>query len=94
MNRRFTPRQARAIDALMPGQWVKREAMDLSIGSSNAPDVILNLRRKLGDDAIETQMVDGTDRDGQPIKYGRYRLTPAGRKQLHELAANDEKAGE
>lgn len=90
---RLTPREARAIDALMPGQWVEREALDLRAGSSNAPDIVFNLRSKLGEDGIETQLVHGFNRDGDPVRYGRYRLTPAGRERLRGMASNDDQGG-
>lgn len=87
---RLSPRQSRVINALRPGQWVKRETMDRIAGSSNAPDVIHRLRHKLGDDAIEMRLVDGIDRDGKPCKTGCYRLTAAGLERLRAQAANDD----
>lgn len=87
---RLSPRQSRVVDALRPGQWVKREAMDRIAGSSNSPDVIYRLRHKLGDDAIEMELVDGIDQDGLPCRTGRYRLTAVGRERLLAQAANDD----
>lgn len=85
MTARLSPRQARAIDALLPGHWISREQMDRLTGASNAPDVVAKLRGKLGHDAIDTELIDGTDRDGRPCRTGRYRLTEPGRVRAVEL---------
>lgn len=82
---KLSPRQARAIDALLPGHWISREQMDRLTGASNAPDVVAKLRGKLGHDAIDTELIDGTDRDGRPCRTGRYRLTEPGRVRAVEL---------
>lgn len=74
----FTPRQARALALLGSGHWVTRETFDREAGASNGPDLIQQLRRKLGHDAIETQHFDALDRDGKPCRPGRYRLTEKG----------------
>lgn len=86
-NPTFTPRQARALAVLLPGQWIARETMDRATGASNAPDVIHQLRRKLGYDAIEMERLDATDRDGKPCRPGRYRLTQQGRERLAQINA-------
>lgn len=78
----FTPRQTRALALLAPGHWVTREQLDRGAGASNSPDLIQQLRRKLGDDAIETQHFDALDRDGKPCRPGQYRLTHKGRERL------------
>ena len=85
MTARLSPRQARVITALMPGAWITREALDRIAGASNAPDVVLKLRGKLGHDAIDTELTDGTDRDGRPCRTGRYRMTEPGRVRAAEL---------
>ena len=82
---KLSPRQARVIRALMPGAWITREALDRIAGASNAPDVIMKLRGKLGHDAIDTERIDGTDRDGRPCRPGRYRMTDPGRVRAVEL---------
>ena len=82
---KLSPRQARVIRALMPGAWITREALDRIAGASNAPDVIMKLRNKLGHDAIDTERIDGTDRDGRPCRTGRYRMTDPGRVRAVEL---------
>lgn len=86
----LTPRQSRALALLMPGHWVARETFDREVGASNGPDLIQQLRRKLGNGAIETQHFDVIDRDGKPCRPGRYRLTSEGRERLafmREVAA-------
>jgi hypothetical protein len=82
--KQLTPRQQRAIDALAQSQdWLPREAIDRIAGSSNGPQVIMELRRKVtGDDGIEMERVEMTDRDGRSCRPGRYRLTPQGRSRL------------
>lgn len=82
---RLSPRQARVLDALRPGHWVDREPLDRIAGSSNSPDVVWKLRHKFGQDAIDMELVDGTDRDGKPCRTGRYRLTEQGRTRLIQL---------
>ena len=78
----FTSRQARALHLLKPGHWVTREQLDQGAGASNSPDLIQQLRRKLGYDAIETGHFDALDQDGKPCRPGRYRLTEKGRERL------------
>lgn len=76
-----SPRQRRVLRALLassPG-WVSREQLDRIAGSSNSPDVVMRLRGKLGQDAIEMKQVEATDRDGCACKPGRYRLSDQGR---------------
>lgn len=84
---RLSPRQARVLDALRPGHWVDREPLDRIAGSSNSPDVISKLRRKFGQDSIDMELIDGTDRDGRPCRTGRYRLTDKGRERLAQITA-------
>lgn len=85
-NRPLTPRQKRALDALMPGDLVAREAMDRIVGASNSPHTIMELRRLgLGDDGIETIREEVKDRDGRSTRPGRFRLTAVGRQRAIEL---------
>ena len=84
---RLSPRQARVLDALRPGHWVDREPLDRIAGSSNSPDVIWKLRHKFGQDAIDMELIDDTDRDGKPCRTGRYRLTDQGRERLAKFSA-------
>lgn len=78
----FTSRQARALHLLGPGHWVTREQLDRGAGTSNSPDLVQQIRRKLGYDAIETGYFDALDQDGKPCRPGRYRLTEKGRARL------------
>lgn len=84
---RLSPRHARVIQALLPGNWMIREALDRVAGSSNGPDVIYQLRGKFGHDAIESERVDAIDRDGKACQVGRYRLTQQGRERLAQINA-------
>ncbi len=82
----MTPRQARAVNALVLAKdWIGREAIDRIAGASNGPEVIRQLRLRLGYDSIEMQRVEAIDRDGHPCKPGRYRLTPEGRAKLAKM---------
>ncbi len=85
MTRRLSPRQERVIQALMPGAWITRESLDRIAGASNSPDVIWKLRRRIGEDAFDMELIDGTDRDGRPCRTGRYRITEPGRMRAAEL---------
>lgn len=84
---RFTPRQARVLEALLPGRWVDREPLDRIAGSSNSPDVIWKLRHKIGQDSIDMELIEGIDRDGRPCRTGRYRLTEKGCERLAQISA-------
>ncbi len=84
--RRFSPRQARVIDALRPGGWVSREQIDREAGASNGPDIIAKLRGKLGGhEAIDMRTENEIDRDGRPCHPGSYRLSEIGRERLRQL---------
>ena len=87
MSTRFTPRQTRALEMLKPGHWITREHLDREAGASNSPDLIQQLRGKLGRDGIEMELYDATDRDGKPTRPGRYRLTQQGRERLAQINA-------
>lgn len=82
---RFTPRQRRVLDAMLPGGWIAREALDRITGAANSPETVAQLRRHLGQEAIETRRTAVVDRDGRPTKPGLYRLTATGRMQLRNL---------
>lgn len=82
----MTPRQARVIDALSSTTgWLWREQIDRIAGASNGPEIIRQLRLRVGYDAIEMEQVEITDRDGRPAKPGHYRLTDMGRQRLVEM---------
>lgn len=83
---RLSPRQERVLTALSAtAGWIAREALDRIAGASNSPDVVLRLRRKLGDDAIDMRQVDALDRDNRPCRPGQYRLTAQGRQRLAQI---------
>ena len=82
---RLTIRQRRAIKAMKSHKQVSRELLDSITGSSNSPDVIHQLRCKLGNDAIETKLVDGVDCDGKRCQTGRYSLTEIGHQRVVPL---------
>lgn len=69
----LTNREHRALMALL-AEPLTREQLDRTAGCSNGPDLMMNLRRKLGL-KIECQMQDVEDRDGRVVKRGRYVLT-------------------
>ena len=81
--RRLSPREARALTALVHTQdWLAREAIDRIACSSNGPAVVQALRCKLGNhDAIEMQRVPVIDADGKAARAGRYRLSDTHRAQ-------------
>lgn len=84
----LSARQDRAFKALWRTfEWVTREEMDRIAGSSNSPSVIATLRyqKGLGPDGIETEYFNVLDRDGNPCRPGRYRLTYVGRLRAAEL---------
>lgn len=82
----MTPRQSRVAHALLNApDWIAREAIDRIAGASNGPEVIRQLRHRLGYDAIEMERINTIDRDGMPTQPGRYRLTPEGRAKLAEM---------
>ena len=82
----MTPRQERVTKAMVQSNgWITREAIDRIAGASNGPEVIRQLRRRFGYDAIEMERISVVDRDGLPAQPGRYRLTTAGRQHLAEM---------
>ena len=87
MSTRFTPRQSRALEMLKPGHWITREHLDRGAGASNSPDLIKQLRHKLGPSGIEMEHFDALDRDGKPCRPGRYRMTDQGRERLAQITA-------
>ena len=77
---KFTARQTRVLNALMPGDWIARESIDRIAGASNGPQVIAEIRRKVtGYDGLDMVRDDVFDRDGKPSKPGRYRMNELGR---------------
>jgi hypothetical protein len=78
---KLTPRQTRAINALLGGP-VMREGLDRAAGCSNGPQLVRDLIDK-GLDIICT-LIESRDRDGRPCKPGRYELTDKGRATLQQ----------
>lgn len=78
---KLTHREDRLLTALLEtAQWISREHVDRIAGASNGPAVIMALRRKVtGDDGIDMERVEVTDRDGLTARPGRYRLSARGR---------------
>lgn len=72
------PRQVRALSALLRGPCSRAELARMA-GCANAPDLIMQLRRRgLGDD-LQCKFVKAIDRDNKPVEYGVYSLTERGR---------------
>ena len=81
-----SPRLRRVLRALLACDtgWITREQLDGIAGASNSPDLVYQLRQKLGQDAIEMRQVEATDRDGFTCKPGRYRLSDQGRARVFQ----------
>ena len=75
----LTPRQHRALVALMERGAVPCKELGILAGQNNFAELCAGLRRKLGADAIATGSFDSLDRDGKPCKPGYYALSPQGR---------------
>ena len=82
---RLTPRQQRALVALMERGAVPCKELGLLAGQNNFAELAAGLRRKFGYDAILTGTFDAIDRDGQPCKPGYYALSPQGRERALKL---------
>ncbi len=89
---KLTPRQSRTIAALMgkPTGWISREQIDRIAGASNGPQVIYELRRKIGADGIDTKRVHAIDRDGRPCRPGFFRLSDKGRERILSMGLGHE----
>lgn len=70
----FSPRELRVLKHLLASRSAMREVVDHVAGSSNGPDVVARVRRKLNIE-IPCDRVPATDRDGKPCKPGRYSLS-------------------
>ena len=81
----LTPRQHRALVALMERGAVPCKELGLLAGQNNFAELAAGLRRKFGYDAILTGTFDAIDRDGQPCKPGYYALSPQGRERALKL---------
>lgn len=82
---KLTPRQQRALAALLERSRVPCKELGLLAGQNNFAELAAGLRRKFGYDAILTGTFDAIDRDGQPCKPGYYTLSPQGRERAVAL---------
>ena len=83
----FSSSEVAALKALHPsGVLVSRERVDWVCQVSNGPHVVLQLREKLGKDAIKTVRARSKDREGRVRRPGLYQLTEQGRRCLEKLA--------
>ena len=82
---KLTPRQHRALVALVERGAVPCKELGALAGQNNFAELCASLRRKLGADAIATGSFDSLDRDGKPCKPGFYELTTQGRKRALKL---------
>ena len=83
---KLTPRQHRALVALVERGAVPCKELGILAGQNNFAELCASLRRKLGHDAINTGTIEGAiDRDGQPCKPGYYTLSPQGRERALKL---------
>lgn len=73
------PRHIRAIDALMTGPR-SREELDATVGCSNGPQLVAELRR-LGLN-VPCKLVAGNDRDGRTVRWGEYHFTTEDRSEV------------
>lgn len=84
----LSPRERRLVDAIARG-WASREHCDRAVGTTNSPDYVMRLRKRLGGDAVQMRMVDAVDRDGRACRFGQYKLSPEGLQRLHALGLMD-----
>ena len=89
---KLTPRQHRALVALMERGAVPCKELGLLAGQNNFAELAAGLRRKFGYDAILTGTFDAIDRDGQPCRPGYYTLSPQGRERALKLLGGDSHA--
>ena len=90
--KRFSPRQTRTLEAFLakPLAWISRTSIDTISGSANGPQIIHELRRKIGDDGIDTKRVHAIDRDGRPCRPGFFRLSDKGRERILSMGFGHE----
>lgn len=77
MSRLLTPREKRALLALMNGGGIMRENLDSIAGCSNGPALVAGLRSK--GLTIPCERVERYDKDGNACYPGRYSLMPEDR---------------
>lgn len=79
----LNPREVRLLMALLQRN-LSREVLDRVVGCSNSPDHVMKLRRQHNLD-LPCQRVAGSDRDGNPVRYGLYSTTPKDRAMIRAL---------
>lgn len=89
---KLTPRQHRALVALLNRAAVPCKELGILAGQNNFAELAAGLRRKFGYDAILTGTFDAIDRDGQPCKPGYYALSPQGRERAVALMGGGDHA--
>lgn len=72
----LTPREKRAINALMNGA-VMRETLDFIAGCSNSPELVAGLRRR--GLVVPCERVERFDKDGNACYPGQYSFAPEDR---------------
>ncbi|MCD8523085.1 MAG: helix-turn-helix domain-containing protein [Saccharospirillaceae bacterium] len=82
--RPLTPKQRRALLALLNGPITRREAGEVS-GALNAPQTVSELRAK--GLPVATEWKTGIDRDGRPYRMGLYSLPESAHEHARQLLA-------
>lgn len=77
------PRELRLLSALLYLD-LSRERLDRVVGCSNGPDLVMRLRNREGLE-LPCPRQKGSDRDGNPVKYGVYRPTPEDKRIMRAL---------
>lgn len=70
-------------------EWIRREEIDRIAEASNGPEVISQIRKRLGKDAVETIRFHKINSDGLVVHPGAYRLTALGRQRVSESGILD-----
>lgn len=84
------PRHLRAIAAVMTRPR-RREDVDSIAGSSNAPELIAELRRRGLE--VPCERIRFIDRDGYPCRLGVYSFTASDRRKVSAWQARTRKGG-
>ena len=82
MSRALTPREKRAINALLNGS-VMRENLDFIAGCSNSPELVAGLRRKGLE--VPCKRIEKFDKDGNACYPGQYSFIPEDRVLARQL---------
>lgn len=80
----------RTLHAFMKtSHWIRREEIDRIAEASNGPEVIRQIRKRFGKDAVETIRFHKINSDGLIVRPGGYRLTALGRQRVIESGILD-----